>query len=864
MAVDSLQNGPSGMTNTFAVDIGALRDTEAAKNRVRGNLDEVTAIFSSSEEREVAETRDDVSTVGLEERASVATASKIGDYARSVGAVSSTTTSVASSDSSSDLSATDSDSDSDSDISVSESRGGDPTGVPPTVGEIASSCTSNSESRGVDSLGTTPTGGELQSRTRTSDSESRESNIKCPVATAKKAEDTSSEDHLALPPLAPRRVISSSSGLLRRSFQKSVPSFFFRCQSNPTKPKEASNITALSTQDHWNGVQDVGRACVTKSNSGLVSQGSNTRAGDNVASDHSVGSDHLVVSKSLSRETVESLIGVKYDFSEDEAGSTVYGVAKDASSDPPFGGAISATSSEINDPWPNPWSTLSNTDATQVQNAPLPGPQNASDNKTPVSVLDSVVGVVLSSNLDESPKDLSETYLRLKALSLEGSKDTPEMVEEVGSADPADGQQTECTEEPEALKEIGPHDPNKDLSPLPNPTRDELTKQPSSVASVDFIEIRDDANGWEELLAQEAADLGVDQDQAKPTNTEENQGGNNKAHKQSSLWGRTKSILRAKQDKGARGERKKRKKGKVRLGWLLRLNPYACTKLSTIKEIEEKAGDGRKLNDDATMKSALRTDRVVNLTESDQAADAERCEELTATEIMSNIESYIVIQADGVADPVTNSFVEHPSETMTARTPKQVYPGAVTDSGIDETKSDGNNLPSLTPSKQLARSWLDELPSMESMLGRDPHTSFSEEASSFYSADISKVDSTAWGASQINYTNDYVAGATKAMKHNFYDVPRREFEKLKEMVYIEPTKEENTSLMDKDITATEKGESIYTATKNMKGKERMKSKNLFTMIFSELADVLECGCGDVRRQPFKKRFEEEKVESMER
>lgn len=155
---------------------------------------------------------------------------------------------------------------------------------------------------------------------------------------------------------------------------------------------------------------------------------------------------------------------------------------------------------------------------------------------------------------------------------------------------------------------------------------------------------------------------------------------------------------------------------------------------------------------------------------------------------------------------------------------------------------------------------MDELPSMESMLGRDLHTTFSEEETSY--ADISKVDSNTGGRSQINHINNYYAAATKAMKHNFYDVPRREFEKLKELTSIDQTKTEHLSLMDKDITATESHENIY-ATNNMQGKERKKPKNPFTIIFSELAEVLECGCGDVPRQPVTKRFEEEKMEPIE-
>ena len=98
------------------------------------------------------------------------------------------------------------------------------------------------------------------------------------------------------------------------------------------------------------------------------------------------------------------------------------------------------------------------------------------------------------------------------------------------------------------------------------------------------------------------------------------------------------------------------------------------------------------------------------------------------------------------------------------------------------------------------------------------------------------------------------------MQHNLYDVPVREFERIRELT-CGAVPEEQISLMDKGMSATESHDSIKLKKKSGQASKR---SNPFTLVFSELVDVLECGPG-LEKMPTgstTKKFEEEKIEML--
>jgi len=178
---------------------------------------------------------------------------------------------------------------------------------------------------------------------------------------------------------------------------------------------------------------------------------------------------------------------------------------------------------------------------------------------------------------------------------------------------------------------------------------------------------------------------------------------------------------------------------------------------------------------------------------------------------------------------------------------------------IEEAKSDLVQL-DIASSKQNSRSWLTDLPSIESMMGRDPHKTFSDVST------IGDLSEGADGQIMISNINFYVTAASKAVQHNLYEVPVRELERLREVACCSAGTEEQASLMDKDgVSGSMSNDSIQASKRNPGAMGAKKSTNLFSIALSELVDVLECTpMANPSRKPTlstsNQKFEEQKIE----
>lgn len=552
---------------------------------------------------------------------------------------------------------------------------------------------------------------------------------------------------------------------------------------------------------------------------------------------------------------------------------------------------MSPASNEIQDPWPNPWAEDAGTIALealdQVHNAPglAKNPHIVSKEAPTDSVLENVVGVVLSSGVSAASvsmeaKDGIESYVALDTTDLISVDNIPtypatlnpnlvvaSLAEEARTNAPFEGDQT--VEDIDRSSHRGRESCAGHES---EPGRSETEKMESPGPVKD----------WKELLASEessAAGLSV----KAIGNKEEEQGENTgEVRRQSSLWKRTKRIVKTRRNShknlyqaGVEANSGKvaasTKKQKFKLAYLCLFSPCGSKRLASIEEGGgehdnlliscAKAEFEAKANPVAT--PVVVTQEIESLAEEatdemDQAFDdlVEGLNDTESGEVQSP-DNNPIQPAQGANDSVAQ--VALPQGTLNsckakARKPSRAKESKVDSAEIEETKSDLVQL-DLASSKQNSRSWITDLPSVESLMGQGPQKTFSDFSSI---GDVSGGADGPNGPNMISSINYYVAVASKAMQENLYDRPVRELERLRDLSCAGAEEQSSLASMSNDSAQANR------RTTTAKGAK--KSADFFSIAFGELVDVLECTPlansprKKTRLSPPNKKFEEQKIE----
>lgn len=545
---------------------------------------------------------------------------------------------------------------------------------------------------------------------------------------------------------------------------------------------------------------------------------------------------------------------------------------------------MSRASDEIQDPWPNPWAEDAGTlTLGQVHSAPglAMNPHIVSKEAPADSVLENVVGVVLSSGVAASAsmegKVSIESYVALDTTDLISVDNiltypatlNPNLVvaslaEEARTNAAFEGEQT--------AEEFIDQSSHQGEGSCEDQESESEKREIGTMESPDTI--------WKELLASEESSTAGLLAKAIEKKEEEQGENNGEARRQSSLWKRTKSIVRTRRNSHKNlyqaGEAAKNgkvtastKKQKFKLGYLCLFSPCGSKQLATIEEAEIehdnlfKSGAKAKVEAKANPVAALTvvTPEIESFAEEATDETNQACDDLV--EGLDNTESSDVQSPDsnsiqtrrGADDSVAQVDVSQGtlnSCRAKARKPSRVKEGTPE---IEETKSDLVQL-DLANSNQNSRSWITDLPSGESLMGQQgPQKTFSDFSSI---GDVSGGVDGPNGPNMISSINYYVAAASKAVQENLYDRPVRELERLRDFSCAGAEEQSSLASMSNDSGQANKRTGAAVGTK--------KSANFFSIALSELVDVLECT--PLANSPRKttrlsspnKRFEEQKIE----
>lgn len=656
----------------------------------------------------------------------------------------------------------------------------------------------------------------------------------------------------SLPPLFPRRTLSNA-GSKKNHEKFGSASFFGRSRSNPIKPehteKSLEKLLKASSED---GMARLRRNLVPSSSRSIASvpscaedsveiiamdsRASAASTAKSEARDDTMQDDAKLAATSEVTKDADSVVATEEANSKGNTFTeTVNGIYD----------TLSSVSNEIQDPWPNPWSDAGPTMTAAVGGTPNPHAATPTDNGE--SVIENVVGMVLNSNVSGAPTENKS----------EGNDAEPQTDEILPNPSACNSDRVE------ALLVEACDIPQIELNSTVNSTKDSKGVDLASCTSAEYADenIENPAElleDWKELLTT-ADTVGSDKSSEKGDEDKKE-----KPRRQSSLWKRTRSMVKNRYSNASqqavvdeskkvdRPEQTKKTKGqKFKLGYLCLLSPCS-KKLSTIEEVDESPEGGAN-----TRPTETKTEQVLSpAIENNQEVDSEQI----VLEVKSQ-DDLVEILGSNEGSPASSPPAESPAreEQKAMDTPSAAEPirNSVETFGanIEESKSDLIQL-DYDVSKQ-EKSWLSDLQSIaESYTGHEPEKTFSGEMST-----LGELDDGITGRHNLfGNINFYIGAASKAVQHNLYDVPIQEFEKLRDMACGSGA--DQPSLLDNGVTATESHDSI----RCKKAGEGVNSTgaNPFSVVFSELVEVLECGPGNSMKRPTTKpsttRFEEEKIE----
>jgi len=503
--------------------------------------------------------------------------------------------------------------------------------------------------------------------------------------------------------------------------------------------------------------------------------------------------------------------------------------------------AVDSGLNDIQDPWPNPW-------LDAEMNGELPEASNPikPDESTPASapepVIDRVVGV--ASGLEDHSVASAASQPKVRASITESSSLLSHMkayVEKNGSSVKSIPSEKEQDDAESFVTQHTDHQSTfqAEVFVATAPVRECITLEDNVEAA-----ILDYWDGFVPESRTDASSLKGEQNNAdsKTNATTKSKAGapagsKVKPAKTRPFWKRAKiGTLKKKENDG---ESKPTIGKKFKLAYLCMLQP--CKKSDATKAVGKARVGGDRAAEQNTEKAESADNAISPSVAKSTSASPDDIMD------MEEMGTRTIEELDHILNP------NESHDDLTAADPMPDSTVQAVRSDMEETKED---LRQAEP-----RSWLSDSPSDDSATRRNTNLSVMS------SYDLSRAESDVPQDTMMGTLGYYADVAAKAVQYNLYDVPVREFEKIRELTCHHDSGLDvgrQLNLLDRDIGASDSQQDGINVGTNDKVDPSKTSANPFAVVFKELMDVLECSPVRTSTQPYSKKraIEEAKVEMI--